>query len=148
ACSTRPFHPEHAALLAGPRDPRGRVDTACHRTDMTNRLLIVAAIVLSGRVAAGQTPTGQTTTDQTSTTRPTTSPQAASQTAAVGPPRGPLVGEFVGILMCVDCNAVRAKLTLYATSPLTSSDGTYLFEQSYFSGHRIEQTLTFGQWRA
>jgi len=109
---------------------------------MTHRLLTIAAIVLSAHVAAGQT-----TTDKTSTTPPTTSPQSASH-AATAPSRGPLIGEYVGILMCADCNAVRAKLTLYSTSPLTSSDGTYLFEQSFLSGHGIEQTLTFGQWRA
>jgi hypothetical protein len=110
---------------------------------MTRRLLLIAAIVLSGHVAAGQT-----TKDQTSTTPPGTPPQSASSPTAVAPTRGPLVGEYVGILMCVDCNAVRAKLTLYSSSPLSSSEGTYLFEQSYLSGHGIEQTLTFGQWRA
>ena len=113
---------------------------------MTRRLFIIVAIVTScGLVAAGQT-----TTDQTSTTQPTSSTQsAASQTGAAPAPRGPLMGEYVGILMCVDCNAVRAKLTMFTTSPLTSNDGTYLFEQSYLSSHyRIEQTLTRGRWHA
>ncbi|HKE86789.1 MAG TPA: copper resistance protein NlpE N-terminal domain-containing protein [Vicinamibacterales bacterium] len=112
---------------------------------MTRCLLIIVAIVTSGSLVAA----GQTTTDQTSTTPTTGSTQpAASQTGAAPALRGPLLGEYVGVLMCVDCAAVRAKLTLFATSPLSSSDGTYLFEQSYLSGHGIEQTLTRGRWRA
>ncbi|HEY1304043.1 MAG TPA: copper resistance protein NlpE N-terminal domain-containing protein [Vicinamibacterales bacterium] len=112
---------------------------------MTRRLFIIAAIVTSGGLVAA----GQTTTDQTSTTPPISSSQsAAPQTGAAPASRGPLLGEYVGVLMCVDCAAVRAKLTLFTTSPLSSSDGTYLFEQSYLSGFKIQQTLSRGRWRA
>jgi hypothetical protein len=105
-------------------------------------LLIVGTVVLSVfHVTAQQAPPPQSA--QPKTTVAATPPAAPAPT-----PRGPLIGDYIGILPCKDCLSMRAELMLYAASADAANYGTYTLVQNYVSAKRsgLPWIETYGRW--